>query len=71
MWNLEGMTVKATYLGEIPVVGKVVLSRVKYGGTISHHISVTEAFDAGYGNIRRDVGEVVIVDHHEVMEVRD
>jgi hypothetical protein len=33
MWNLEGLTVKGRYMGEFPVVGRVELSRVQYGGT--------------------------------------
>ena len=71
MWNLEGMRVKGTYLGDIPVAGKVTHSRVCYGGGVSHQIELDEAFDAGYGNIRRDAGEVVIVDHKDITEVRD
>ena len=71
MWNLEGMRVKGTYLGDIQVAGKVTLSRVCYGGGVSHHIKLDEAFDAGYGNIRRAAGEVIIVDHKYITEVRD
>jgi hypothetical protein len=70
MWNLEGMTVKATYLSDIPVTGKVVLSRVQYGGEVCHHIEVTEAFNAGRG-ISREVGGVVIVDHKFINQVME
>lgn len=39
-WNLEGMTVEGRYMGDFPVVGKVTLSRVKYGGGVDHHIEL-------------------------------
>ena len=71
MWNLTGMQVKGNYLGDIEVAGKVTLSRVEYGGNVSHHIKLDKAFDAGYGNIRRAAGDVVIVDHKYITEVRD
>lgn len=71
MWNLEGMTIRANYLGDIPVAGKVTLSRVKYGGGISHHITLAEGFTALGGKIKRDAGEGIIVAHEDVLEVRD
>ena len=39
-WNLEGSRVEGNYMGEFPVVGKVEISRVKYGGDVSHHIAL-------------------------------
>lgn len=37
-WNLEGKKVSGLYLGEIPYIGRVVESRVKYGGKVSNTI---------------------------------
>lgn len=41
MWNLEGKQVTGTYLDEFPVVGRVWLSRVAYGGIVQHHVTLT------------------------------
>lgn len=71
MWNLEGMRVKGTYLGDIQVAGKVTHSRVCYGGGVSHHIQIDEGFTAAKGRIVRQAGEVIIVDHKYITEVRD
>jgi hypothetical protein len=40
MWNLEGMTITGNYMGEFPVAGVVELSRVMYGGGVSHHVNL-------------------------------
>ncbi len=50
-WNLEGLTIEAKYLDSFPVKGKVEISRVKYGGEVSHHI-VLETPIVVYGAIR-------------------
>jgi len=65
-WNLEGMTVTGKYLGDFPVTGKVELSRVKYGGEVSHHI-VLETPIVVYGETR----ERVILEHRNVETVKD
>ena len=75
-WNLEGLNVEGGYLeGDQPVSGKVTLSRVCYGGGVSHHIELDEGFQwknsAGKVVISREAGEVVIVDHKYITEVRD
>jgi hypothetical protein len=41
MWNLEGLEVSGMYMGEFPVTGVVELSRVQYGGEVSHHVVLT------------------------------
>lgn len=41
-WNKDGHTVKGLYLSEYPVTGKVVESRVKYGGAVSYWICLDE-----------------------------
>jgi len=71
-WNLEGMRVKGLYLdGDQPVSGKVTLSRVCYGGSVSHHIKLDKGFQYKDTTISREAGEVVIVDHKYITEVRD
>jgi hypothetical protein len=65
-WNLEGMGVVGRYMGEFPVEGVVHLSRVKYGGTISHHVTLNTPTMV-YGALR----ESVILEHHEVEQVFD
>lgn len=67
-WNLEGLAVEASYL-DIPVVGKVTLSRVKYGGGISHHVELFNSIKDG--PIARTKGDVVIVDHESVTRVME
>ena len=66
MWNLENMIVTGKYMGEFPVTGKVRLSRVKYGGGVSHHIDLIEPIEI-YGSIR----ESVILNHFEIETVSD
>ncbi len=63
-WNLEGLKVEAKYMDEFPVSGKVELSRVKYGGGVSHHLVLDSAIEV-YGALR----ERVIVDQHQVLQV--
>lgn len=58
MWNLEGSMVAGAYMGEFPVVGRVELSRVKYGGEVSHHIVLEEPIEV-YGATR----DRVILEH--------
>lgn len=65
-WNLEGMTVTGKYLGDFPVTGKVELSRVKYGGEVSHHIVLETPIEV-YGVTR----ERVILEHRNVETVKD
>ncbi len=63
-WNLEGLKIKANYLGTYPVSGRVHLSRVKFGGLVSHHITLDAPLNV-FGAIR----ESVIIDHAEVLSV--
>jgi hypothetical protein len=66
MWDLTGMTVSGQYMGEIPVTGKVRLSRVKYGGEISHHVDLDTPMNI-FGSIRN----TVILEHKHVESVRN
>ena len=65
-WNLEGLLVTGLYMGEIPVTGRVDLSRVQYGGTVSHHVVLDEPVTV-YGAIR----ERVILENCFVKTVAD
>jgi hypothetical protein len=66
MWNLEGMKVVGMYMGDIAVSGTVELSRVKFGGEVSHHIKLNTPVTV-YGAVR----DRVILNHSEVIQVRD
>ena len=66
MWNYEGMTVSGMYMGEFPVTGVVDLSRVKYGGEVSHHVNL-ETPIVVYGATR----DRVILNHSEIETVKD
>lgn len=65
MWNYEGMTVSGMYMGEFPVTGVVDLSRVKYGGEVSHHVKL-ETPIVVYGATR----DRVILNHSEIETVK-
>ena len=64
MWNLEGLTVRGLYMGSIPVAGRVELSRVKYGGEVSHHVALDSPVEV-YGAVR----DRVILEHRYVEQV--
>jgi hypothetical protein len=66
-WNLEGESVEGLYLGDIPVSGKVELSRVKYGGGVSHHVALTNPLTL-YGRTRA-AGERVVLDHEQITRI--
>ena len=63
-WNLEGVCVNGMYMGDIPVHGRVRLSRVKYGGEVSHHVTLHKPM-----TINGTMRESVILDHKEVTQV--
>jgi hypothetical protein len=63
-WVLEGLRVKGLYMGEIPVSGRVELSRVKYGGAVSHHIVLDQPTE-----VYRRVRDRVILEHKEITQV--
>ena len=69
-WNLEGLRVKGLYLsGDVPVSGKVTLSRVEYGGNVSHHVTLDKGFSWKNGLVQREAGDTVIVDHKYITRV--
>ena len=69
-WNLEGLRVHAGYLsGDVKVTGKVVLSRIAYGGVPQHTIVLDEGFNWKNGVVSREAGERVLVDHPYIYRV--
>lgn len=70
MWNLEGERIEGFYLsGDVKVRGVVTLSRVTYGGEVTHHVVLDKGFSWKNGAVKRDAGETVIVDHKYVTRV--
>lgn len=65
-WDLSGMRVKGLYMESYPVEGVVRLSRVRYGGTVSHHVVLDSPVNL-YGNLR----DVVILEHKCVTQIMD
>lgn len=63
-WVLEGERVEGLYMGSIPVVGVVRLSRVKYGGEVTHHVDLDTPITV-YGAVR----ETVILENKYVTRV--
>jgi hypothetical protein len=66
-WNLEGEQVEGLYLDGIRVTGRVELSRVKYGGEVTHHVALDRGLTF-YG-ITRAAGERVIIEHKNITRV--
>ena len=63
-WNLENCVVEGLYMGDFPIRGKVELSRVMYGGRVSHHVVLEEPIEV-FGAIR----DRVIVEHQYITRV--
>ena len=63
-WDLEGLRVSGKYVGKIAVSGRVILSRVKYGGEVIHHVQL-DVPQVIYGRVR----ERAILSHKEVTHV--
>jgi hypothetical protein len=69
-WNLEGLRVVGGYLqGDVRVTGVVTLSRVAYGGMITHHVKLDHGFTALKGAVSRKAGETVILDNPYIYQV--
>lgn len=65
MWNLEGLEVSGKYMGEFPCTGVVELSRVQYGGEVSHHVVLTTPVV-----VYNETRERVILEHKFIETVR-
>ena len=61
---LDGQRVIGMYMGDYPVSGTVRLSRVKYGGGMSHHVTLDNPISV-YGAVR----ESIILDANEIAGV--
>jgi hypothetical protein len=68
-WNLEGLYVSGIYLEEFEVVGRVVNSRVAYGGTIKHTIELLGAFPENRYGIESDRSRLIL-DHKAITSVQ-
>jgi hypothetical protein len=66
VWNLENCVVEGLYMGdpEFPIRGRVELSRVMYGGRISHHVELHQPIKV-FGAIR----DRVIIEHQYISRV--
>lgn len=65
-WNLEGLTIEATYLEDYAVTGRVESSRVAYGGRVKHTIVLRNPIVI-FGTER----DRLIIDHETVKRVKD
>jgi hypothetical protein len=65
-WNLEGLRINGLYMGMFPISGVVNLSRVKYGGEVTHHMTLDDPIVV-YGAKR----ERIILEHKFVNRVMD
>lgn len=70
-WNLEGKRINGLYLGLFPYCGRVVESRVKYGGNVLHTVVIDEPIKV-YGDVRERINVVAeeinrIVDEDELV----
>ena len=61
---LDGMRIVGMYLGDYAVSGTVRLSRVKYGGGMSHHVTLSRPIKV-FGAVR----ESIILDATEIKGV--
>lgn len=66
MWNLEGQRIRARYLGDQEIAGRVIESRVKYGGRVQHGVELDEPVQLRW---RAEKVVRILVDHEEVVEV--
>lgn len=68
-WNLEGLGIRAFYLGyaDSECFAVVLSSRVKYGGKIQHRCSLVKPL--AFLNEVKQVGDTVLIDHEEVQQV--
>ena len=68
MWNLEGLIVRGEYFGT-KVEGVVILSRVKFGGTVQHTVDLffpITMFGQERTSVLLDANEVAHVEYESV-----
>lgn len=64
-WILDGQKISACYLG-IAVTGRVISSRVKYGGNVQYSVELDEPIQLPW---RSEPTSMLLVDKNEVIEV--
>jgi len=67
-WVLEGMHIRALYLGDYEVEGRVEMSRVAFGGQPHHTVVLDTPLKMPWNTTGRDR---VIVEHKDVLQIRD
>jgi hypothetical protein len=65
-WDLEGRRIRASYLIDMPVVGTVLSSRVKYGGEVQHTVKLDVPLAMRW---RTEPADILLVDHSKIMEI--
>lgn len=63
-WDLAGLKVKAIYMQEFEISGKVESSRVAYGGSVKHTVVLDAPINV-YGAVR----DRCIIDHREIKQI--
>ena len=63
-WNREGNLIAGNYMGIFPYSGRIVSSRVKYGGKVQHTVELLSAI-----NVFGDVRNTILVDEDELVAV--
>jgi hypothetical protein len=64
-WILDGQKIEANYLGTA-VTGRVISSRVKYGGSVQYSVELDEPVQLPW---RSEPATTLLVDKNEVIEV--
>jgi hypothetical protein len=64
-WILDGRRIRACYLGTA-VTGRVISSRVKYGGSVQYSVELDEPVQLPW---RSEPTDMLLVDKNEVIEV--
>jgi hypothetical protein len=64
-WILDGQKIEANYLGTA-VTGRVISSRVKYGGSVQYSLVLDEPVQLPW---RSESTSFLLVDKNEVIEV--
>jgi hypothetical protein len=63
-WILDGQKISACYLGTA-VTGRVISSRVKYGGSVQYSVELDEPVQLPW---RSEPATTLLVDNDELME---
>ena len=63
-WNLEGKRIEGVYLGVYPFKGRVVNSRVKFGGELQHEVELAQPIEI-YGQNRM----VLLIGNPEITKI--